>query len=61
MALYTPGHHEVTDTLIMYGLVKVIKTAEPLAEVKIRNLGISYEILCSDNIDLVKVTETVKL
>lgn len=61
MALYTPRHHEVTDTLIMYGLVKVIKTAEQLAEVKVRNLGISYEILCSDNIDLNKITETVKL
>jgi len=61
ITLYTPGHHEVTDTLIMYGLVKVIKTAEPLAEIKIRNLGISYEILCSDNVDLDRITEVVKL
>jgi len=61
MTLYTPGHHEVTDTLIMYGLVKVIKAAEPLAEVKIRNLGTSYEISCSDNVDLNRVIDVIKL
>ena len=61
ITLYTPGHHEVTDTLIMYGMVKVIKTAEPLAEIKIRNIGTSYEILCPDNVDLDRITDVMKL
>jgi len=61
ITLYTPGHHEVTDTLIMYGLVKVIKTAEPLVKIKIRNLGMSYEIICSDNVNLNRITEAIKL
>jgi len=59
--LYTPGHHEVTDTLIMYGLVNVIKTAEPIAEINIRNLGTSYEISCSDDIDLDRIKKVIKL
>ncbi len=61
ITLYTPGHHEVTDTLIMYGLIKVIKTAEPLAEIKIRNFGTSYKILCSDSVDLDKISNVLRL
>jgi len=58
--LYTPGHHEVTDTLIMYGLVKVLKSVDPFLNLRIRSLGISYTVeLYKDSInpdDLINIT-----
>ncbi len=44
IVLHTPGHHEVTDTLIMYGLVEVIKTYRPFSAVKIIPSGDRYLI-----------------
>lgn len=47
--LITPGHHEITDTLIMYGLVEALKMRDPFAEVIVVPSGDRYRILT--NID----------
>lgn len=58
MRLYTPGHHEFTDTLIMYGLVKVIKVARPLVDVKVNPMGerflLEADITHSEFVDSLK-------
>ncbi len=43
--LITPGHHEVTDTLIMFGLVEALKSHDPFAEVRVIPSGDRYQIL----------------
>ncbi len=39
VTLYTPGHHEVTDTLIMYGIIETIKFYDPFSKVSVTPLG----------------------
>ncbi|MGQ9469273.1 MAG: hypothetical protein ACUVTD_05540, partial [Nitrososphaerales archaeon] len=51
MKLYTPAHHEVLDTLIMYGLTKTINCAYPTLRFDIISSGVQYVLELHDELD----------
>ena len=49
IVLYTPGHHLITDSLIMHGIVRYLMWADVnIDSVKIRRLGERFAIEVGD-------------
>ncbi len=49
IVLYTPGHHLVTDSLIMHGIVRYLMWSDVnIDSVKIRRLGDRFAIEVGD-------------